>query len=251
MTSASPPRRALRTPLSSGRVVEHIEREFKLRIPDEAAWAALLGCLAGPVAPPVLQINHFFDTATGALRRARLALRLRSETPRGGTGVFALTLKGPLLASHPALAVRPEEELALAESEARGILSGARSPLEVLRASGLGDRALVRQGLELVGQDPLLHLGAFENERTRVGPVPVAHGSSALPLVFELDCTRFPDGRIERELELELPPEAEPGVVERALAGLFSRIGVPLEPVPSKASRFFRSLDAPPGALRG
>lgn len=227
----------------------HIEREFKLRIPDEAAWQALLSELGGPVAPAALQVNHFFDTHTRALRRARIALRLRSESGPSGQGAsFVLALKGPLLADHPALAARPEEELALAEAEAREILCGARSALEAFRASRLSGSALVQEALALAGHQPLLHLGAFENERTRVGPLSFPPGSRHLPLVFELDRTRFPGERVERELELELPSGAQPHEVERALHELLSHLGIPVEPVPSKAARFFRILDAQRGA---
>lgn len=237
------PRFRAREALSSEGLAGQIEREFKLRIPSEAALAELRARLGGPVAPPVLQVNHFFDTEGRALGRARIALRLRSEiTPNAGT-TFLLALKGPLLGEPSSLAARPEEELVLTESVARELLSGARSPLEILRASSLSEGALVRLACALAGKEPLRRLGSFENERTRVGPLRFPPGSSGPPLVFELDRTRFPDGSLERELEVELPAGARPAEVEHALSDLLSSLGIRPEPSESKAARFFRILD--------
>jgi len=228
-------------------MTEHVEREFKLRIPDEAALAALRARLGGPVAPAVLQVNHFFDTEERVLRRARIALRLRSETAANGGATFTLCLKGPLLAGQTSLAARPEEELVLTEPVARELLSGARAPLGVLRASPLAEVALVHRACALVGDEVVRCIGSFENQRTRVGPLSFPPGSNGPPLVFELDCTRFPDASLEHELEVELPAGARPAEVERALGDLLSSLGIPPEPVESKAARFFRILDAPAG----
>jgi uncharacterized protein YjbK len=219
----------------------HVEREFKLRIPNEAALAELRARLGAPHAPPVLQVNHFFDTEGGALRRARIALRLRSESTPEGTA-FTLALKGPSLDERSTLAARPEEELVLTEPVARGILSGARSPLDVLLAGLLGEVALVRRACELAGNEPLLRIGSFENERTRVGPLAFPPGSAGPALAFELDETRFPDGSVEHELEVELAAGARPAEVERALAELLTSLGIRMEAAQSKAARFFRSL---------
>jgi len=229
--------------LSSEGLGGRIEREFKLRIPSGAALAELRARLGGPVAHPVLQVNHFFDTEGRALGGARIALRLRSETaPSTGT-TFVLALKGPLLAEASSLAARPEAELALTESAARGLLSGARSPIELLRTSSLSESALVRRACALAGGEPVRRLGAFENERTRVGPLRFPPGSPGPPLVFELDRTRFPDASLEHELEVELPADARPAEVERALSDLLSSLGIRPEPSESKAARFFRTLD--------
>ena len=214
---------------------ERIEREFKLRIPSEDRLQALAARLGGARAIPVRQVNHFFDTVAGDLRAARIALRLREE---GGRCV--LTLKGPLLGAEAALAERPEEELEVSPSTAAAILAGTLAPLDVLE-HGLAGRPLVERAGELVRSLRLERLGAFENERLRIGPLAFPSGSSA-PLVFELDRTRYPDGCIERELEVELPAGARPSEVERGLAALFAELGMALEPTPSKAARFFRSL---------
>jgi hypothetical protein len=219
-------------------VAEHLEREFKLRIPDEAARAALIARLGGASAPPAQQVNHFFDTRTRALRRARLGLRLREEEGR-----FTLALKGPPREDHPSLAARSEEELELDAGTARALLSGERAVLEALgwRRSSAGP--LVRQALRLAGKEPLLRVGAFENERLRIGPLAFPPGSTGPALVFELDRTTFPGGRVERELEVELPEGADPVELERGLGELFRALGIAVESLPSKARRLFRILD--------
>ena len=213
-----------------------IEREFKLRIPSEDALARLCAELGGAAAAPVLQVNHFFDTPGRDLGRARLALRLREEA-----GAAALALKGPALERRGALTSRTELELALDPERARAILAGTRSPLDALRASAHAATQLVQQAASAVGAARLQRLGAFENERQRVGPVAFA---GARALVFELDRTRFPGGAVELELEVELGPDADAPAVERGLAALFARLGLALETAPSKAARFLRHLDS-------
>lgn len=236
-------RRRCYAPAVSG----HVEREFKLRIPDEQAWCALLARLGGAAREPVLQVNHFFDTAGGALRRARIALRLREES-----GAATLTLKGPARGAHAheelagggVLAERPEEELTLTAEAAHAVLAGERCPLEHLGASALGASALVLRARAAAAGAPARRLGAFENERLRVGPLAFPPGAPGPGLVFELDRTHFPGGIVERELELELPAHARAADVQRGLEALFSGVGLALESVPSKAARFFRALDS-------
>jgi len=217
-----------------------IEREFKLRIPSAQAEARLLASLGPAPANGARQTNHFFDTAARALRGARLALRLREEE-----SAFTLALKGPLQGQGPdasgALAARPEEELRVSADEARALLAGHRSPLALLEASALAAAPLVREARARAGTAPLLHLGAFENERRRVGPLAFPRGGPSL--VFEFDTTHFPGGVIERELEVELPPDAPVAAIERELRALFTAGAVPFEPARSKAERFFALLE--------
>ena len=54
-----------------------IETELKLLLPNRAAWQRIRAAL-GP-GRVVVQVNHFFDRADGALAAARIAVRLRSE----------------------------------------------------------------------------------------------------------------------------------------------------------------------------
>jgi len=221
--------------------VSGLEREFKLRLPG-AAHAAVARRFADWPAARVRQTNHFFDTAGGALRAARLALRLREEDGR-----FALALKGPELPAAGGLAVRAEVERALGAAEARAVLAGERAALDLLAEEG---GALVAEARARVAGQPLLRIGGFENERLRLGPRPFPAG--AAPVVLELDRTRFPDGTLEHELELELPEGADPAALADALQALCAELGIPFESAPSKAARCFRILDelAQRGAAR-
>ena len=58
-----------------------IETELKLLLPNRAAWQRIRAAL-GP-GRVVVQVNHFFDRADGALAAARIAVRLRSEGEEG------------------------------------------------------------------------------------------------------------------------------------------------------------------------
>ena len=213
-----------------------VEREFKLRIPDAERFRALLARFEGVPRSRVRQVNHFFDTDARALRAARLALRLREEDGR-----FALALKGPQLSGSGALAEREEVEREIEPRAAESVLVGERCPLATLAALAPG--ALVREARARVGDPALRRLGSFENERLRLGPLAFPPGSAGPALVFELDETRFPDGSVEHELELELPAGADDAAIEQELRALFASLGLPFESAPSKAARFFGILE--------
>lgn len=221
-----------------------IEREFKLFLPSEAALDSLVARLGGARGTPLTQTNHFFDAASGALRRARLVCRLREEEGR-----HTLTLKGPSIVSTHSFVARPEEELELDAPTAAALLAGRKGPLEILRASALRAEALVRSAAELVAGAPLLRIGTFENERLRIGPLDFPPGSGAAPLVFEFDRTRFPGGVVERELELELPDASRADEIAAALRSLFGELGIPVRTMDSKAARLFRILDSRKGQV--
>ncbi len=214
-----------------------LEVEFKLSLPDEEACERLLALLPPSIreAAPVLQVNHFFDTSSGELRKCELALRLRSEGDR-----YMLALKGPRAGAAGALHARPEEEVEIPAPEATAILGGARSPLEALHER-LPDSELVQSALALVGSRPLSHLGAFRNERRRIGPVTPIGPGRADALVFELDRTLFPGERLEHELEVEVEAADAPAI-EAELRALFRRADIEWRPAASKAERFFRIL---------
>src|SRR5688572_26493878 len=209
-----------------------VEREFKLRIPDAERVRALLARCGDVPRSSARQVNHFFDTDERALRAAHMALRLRAEDGR-----FALALKGPQLAGAGALAEREELEREVEPRAAAAVLAGERCPLATLAALAPG--TLVREAQARIGNAVLRRLGSFENERLRLGPLAFPPGSAGPALLFELDETRFPDGSVERELELELPPGAGAAAIEHGLRALFASLGLPFESAPSKAARFF------------
>jgi uncharacterized protein YjbK len=210
------------------------ETEFKLALPDEQARQRLLAALGCGPGVTFRQTNHFFDSPERSLRRHEIALRLRQAEGR-----HELALKGPRRAAgSTALHERQELELVLTAEEAQAILGGTRSPLAPFLE--LDPRPeLVRTARELAAGRPLLHLGSFENERTRLGPIAFAGGPA---LALELDRTAFPAGRVEHELEVELRAE-DAGLVEPELRALLREAKISWSPASSKAERFFRILD--------
>ena len=229
------------------------EVELKLALAGEDALTALLSALpadAPAPLPPHEQLNHFFDTARGELRRAGLALRLREESGR-----FALTAKGPSApdANGP-LTDRAEEQVALDASWAFEVLGGLRSPLDVLASRlGVGRVPLLDALRQAAGRRPLVRVGTFRNLRRILGPVSLPTGdepgSPPVALTLELDRSEFPGGRVDHEVEVEVPPELAPAA-ERALRTLCARAGVPWRGAPSKAARLFMALGGQKGTAR-
>ncbi len=210
------------------------EIEFKLGVADADALrrvAAAAEARGARARPAVRQVNHFFDTPDGALRRGDRTLRLREEAGR-----FLVTYKGAKEEGADArLHARAEEELEIGAAEARRLLDGELSPLSLFD-SGLPVIAALRA--ELGGRE-LAHTGSFANERARVGPLVLAGAEVEL----ELDRTELPGDRVDCEVELELPAGLE-DEGRRLLDELFAAASTEGFPVVGKAQRFFEALAA-------
>ncbi|MEM7308239.1 MAG: CYTH domain-containing protein [Planctomycetota bacterium] len=215
-----------------------LEIELKLLVDGPEALARLARAAearGARASEPVSQVNHFFDSEDGLLRRTDRTVRVRREGER-----FRLTVKGALSDAGGGdaadLHTRPEVDVGLENERAEAVLRGELDPLALLREvagrSALADRVEA----DLAGA-PLCHSGSFRNERTRVGPLRVA-GSE---LVLELDRTSFPGDRLDCEVELELPAAAVEGG-RALLAELFAEAGIEGRPAEGKAKRFFRAL---------
>jgi inorganic triphosphatase YgiF len=222
---------------------EEIELKLAVGGPLDLQAVAAAAVRRGARAQPARrQENRFFDAPDGRLRRADLTLRLRAEEGR-----FQLTAKGPLApAPDPALHQRAEEEADLGADEARALLSSPAGALDALaRALGHASALVARMRRILEGGE-LVHAGAFENERTVVGPL-LAGGAQVF---LELDRTLFPGGRVDCEVELELPADAvEDG--RALLQDLLRDAGVEGRPAASKAARFFEALERARGERGG
>ena len=213
------------------------EIEFKFGVAGESAFTALRRALELPegAGRSVHQVNHFFDTTHNALWRNGLALRLREEE-----GVFRLTLKGDeeKRSADGVLTERMEVEVEVAPELAGLLLAGSASPGQVLADAG-AEVAQLRMDAALAGAEPRL-IGRFENKRTRLPLVDLGGGLG--PVLFELDRTRFPDGRIDCEIEVEAH-DAELEALRARLDALLARAGIAWSPAPSKARRFFELLE--------
>lgn len=187
------------------------ETEIKIQLRDEASWQALCQLLGTP-ASEIVQHNHFFDTADGALGRQQLTLRVRDEGDRAW-----ITVKGAKRRIGDAV-VRLEDEAALDIEVWRAVQRGEQR-LEQIAAPPL--TALGRQ----VALDGLTQLVEFENLRRGY-----RWSVAGRPLLLEVDRTRFADGAVDHEIEVELD-DADDGellaAVTTGLRALLDRIGQP------------------------
>jgi hypothetical protein len=211
-----------------------IEIELKRLLAGEGATDKLVAAL-GPVAARKQQTNYVLDTDDFALHRQKYVVRLRFED-----GSPILTAKGPSRSAGDFTYARTEAEAEIERSIADCILSGDRDPVDLLRArESSPDLEDLWEGLERARRGrPLGVVGHFVNRRTTV-PVVLPGG---LALQVEIDHTRFPDGRVDDEVEIEVPredvvPTVEAWLNERAVAA-----GVTLRPSTPKIARFYDSF---------
>lgn len=201
------------------------ERELKFDLGDEAAARRLEAAL--PPAPGGRrQVNRFFDTPDGELRRRRLALRLRGEWDLGPSRAepspdrpdrVILSLKGPR-AGEGAFHDRPELQAELPpeawgwrELDVAALPTAWLSRLPELRA-------------------PLVETARFANVR-RAHPLTTRWRA-------EIDRTEFGDGRRAWELEVEIGAADDPETARRLVLDLLETAGVPARPQPrSKLER--------------
>jgi hypothetical protein len=212
------------------------ELELKRLLLGEGAAAQLLAVLGAPLATKH-QINHIFDTPERHLSQGRHSLRLRFEN-----GQAVLTAKGPSRKVGAAASTRTEAEAQIEAQVAADILAGRRDPLAALKEREQDPNyAELWRGIDLaLAGRPLQQMGQFENQR-RCVPVTLPSG---LRLEVELDRTVFPGGRVEEEVEIEIPEERSVAEVEswfeeRALAA-----GIKTTPSAPKLARFYAALAA-------
>lgn len=223
-----------------------MEIEFKFRVEAESAFDRLLEVLGAAGTKPSFehQHNHFFDTRGRRLRRHGLALRLREEADR-----CTLTVKGEGRArsTDGTVLERFEAELDVEPSEAHAVLEGRVSPLELLARGGGPAVSRAHELLREAVEDEALELvGGFENERATLQPVHMMIEGREERIVFELDRTTLPGGRVDREIEVEVGADSDVEGVRRALYDLLSRAGIEWRPTTSKLARFLEQIEARP-----
>ena len=221
------------------------EIEFKFLVDDPAAFERLTADVGDvPFQNPVLQVNHFFDTVGHRLAEVGIALRLRQEG-EGSAARWIVTAKGPKDSSDPLIAARPEEELEVDSEHAAAILAGSASPLERIAEERPRSPLLARLAAAL-GEEPLMHAGAFENRRARLGPVDIEAEGRVHALLFELDTTTFPGGRVDHEIEVEVRATEDAESLRGHLVGRLARLGIGWRTADSKAKRFRKALETTP-----
>jgi uncharacterized protein YjbK len=222
------------------------EIELKLRVDDLAALMRICVAAGAPPAFTAVQRNEYLDTATRALDGQKFVLRLRRETSPSSSTTF-LTAKGPAVKSAGgALSHVPEHEIVVDDAVADGLRAGRADALRVLAdASGStpARQALVEAMRAAAGAAPLVLVGGFTNERTRVDVrFPALASAPAFDGVLELDRVTFPGEQVHHEVEFEVPGDVDVDAARAAFDALFARAAVVGRPAPGKASRFFRAL---------
>lgn len=157
----------------------HYEQEQELKLAlDEANYRKLLEQF--PPRRIVRQTNHYIDTDDFAIASRRITLRLRQEDD-----AFLLQCKVKQPSMTEGLTNAREYELELSEQQAMELLA---HPQQVTTQYG--------EQLSMIHEPNLVYQGAIRNERAFLN---VPHSTFS----FELDCTTFPDGSIDYELEVE------------------------------------------------
>ena len=220
------------------------EIEFKFGVDGKQAFHRLVQQLDLPaylLEHGIKQTNHFFDSTSRCLHTNHLAMRLREED-----SCHVLTIKGGQPSNADADSVltdRVEEEVTLSKETALALLSGKLSPVQVIRQQFESkSRSIVQLVNAACGDEKLTLIGRFHNIRIHLPPVVLPASTSDEAIVFELDTSTFPDGRIDRELEIEISEHADAGAIETALTGLLAHAGIEWHSAPSKAVRFFGAL---------
>ncbi|MFO0689908.1 MAG: CYTH domain-containing protein [Myxococcota bacterium] len=228
-----------------------IETELKLLLPDEASYRRVLAAL-GP-GRSVLQQNHFFDRTDGALRAARIGVRLRAEDAER-----LLTLKGDALAGPgaPALSRRIELETNLPSATFEDALRDGldlRPWLARFRGESGAEPlppALARFLATVeacCGDERLRCYGEFRNFRT-IDSLALHDELGMIPVELAVDRTELPGNRIDHEIEVELagnpgdPDELAERTARALLRWLADRGVDPVLPAPSKLARFHDAL---------
>lgn len=216
----------------------HQEIELKRLLLGAGAADRLVAAL-GPLAADLTQTNHFFDTSDGRLRQGRFSVRLRDESGR-----FILTAKAPSRGVGGSVTARTEAEVEIEAPAAQQILAGTLDPAQTLRQRA-SDPAFAElwEGLEAARAGQALHhVGQFQNRR-RVVEVLLPPG---LALRVEVDQTRFPNGRVDEEAEIELPDASLASTVEAWLEQRANAAGIQTQPSSSKLGRFYAALEEQP-----
>ena len=224
---------------------ESREIEFKFGVSGSGAFGRLVHHLELPESvlnAGVTQTNHFFDSASLCLHCRHFVIRLRESN-----GSSLLTIKGEAQSGKTGSAVltdRVQEEVAIPNSVAADMLQGLTAPRRVIR-DHFRDRSarILRRIDDACHEEALVRIGAFTNERIHLPPVELPTPSGSETVEFELDTSTFPDGRVEREIEVEITAHSDATGIEAALVHLLEQAGVAWYQAPSKAERFFDALE--------
>lgn len=221
------------------------EIEFKFGVPDKQAFYQLVEYLKLPesvLTEGITQVNHFFDSQARCLHKKHFVIRLREEKENN-----ILTIKGePALEQkeNSILSNRIEEEVILPRKAAEDLLHGVITPQQTIRDHFNSKSVPILQMINTAcDTHELVHIGQFSNVRIHLPPVSLTVDGASEKLEFELDSSTFPDGSIEHEIEIEIMQHHSAESIEAALLELFHQAKIVWHEAPSKAARFFDTLE--------
>ena len=221
------------------------EIEFKFGVAGTDAFVRLVRHLNLPESAlenGITQTNHFFDSASHCLHARHFVIRLREYD-----GARLLTIKGEQQSGASGSGVltdRVQEEVAIPEDAADDLLHGRASPRKVISELFRNRSAGILRLIDEACHDrELVPIGAFSNERIHLPPVSLTTENGIQNVEFELDASTFPGGRIDCEIEVEIPAHSDAVVIESALIDLLEQAGIEWHPAASKAQRFFEALE--------
>lgn len=204
-----------------GEQKQAVEIEIKVKLSSFMDYLKLVGYL-GQIESEDHHVNGFFDTEDRQLAKGGWALRIRAEDHRG------LVTAKSVSQDFGIAAIRQEIEAEIPRSTATDVLALHTDilSLEVLPIEFIKSKFPTAQLAKLI---------QFENTRQkklfRIGD----HN-----YLLEVDTTRYNDGSVEYELEVELSNPELISTVEDHLHKLFTSLEIPFEK--QADSKFARGL---------
>jgi len=201
-----------------------MEVELKYRIDGQRSFQKLLAALP-PAESSFVQTNNYLDDAARSLRKAPIMLRAREVRLPAG----ALSSLAPSVTFEAKRRISKEDGLFISEERAQVMSLDEWMAIKVRGLPIPTDGPLFRWLAGVAPHGGLAIIGKTTNHR---------HQIRSDLFVLELDCTQFPDGSEEFEVECETHlPDAGRAHIE----DLFGRIGVEGHPqTKGKYARFLK-----------
>lgn len=227
------------------------EIELKYRLANSDDFSKLLNHFGLRSTDRKKQTNHFFDTPLYIIKLNKMILRLRDEQDQ-----FTMTVKdgSPYMRGSDEghqddtevpkdpLVIRLESEFSVPCETGVDMLSGKLNPFTYfceqrsrLPADEWETHDHLVQGLKsFLNEKQLFCLGSFTNYRTSTNLE--INGTNVL---LEMDETRFPNGEVHHEVEVELPQEMDTHLASEYFEAQFRLLDIQHFPDRGKSSRFY------------
>jgi len=198
------------------------EIEIKLDLQNEENYFKIIRRFE-IIEKPKRQENIFFDSGNLDLSQNGWALRLRKEKDKS-----CFTIKGITADSSGGMAIRDEIEVSISDETAQTYIENG------LQLENIPDE-IAHIVLPILDTNELFRRLRFVNERYRVN-----YSTGQTDLIFEIDKTKYADGTIDYELEVELENRL---LYQKVLDEISSFLkSLQIDTVFQKQSKFDRAL---------